>query len=472
MLGGLVALAAGAAAQQTTAAISAGDLQSRLYQLADDSLMGREAGARGDWVAQEMIAAEFRRLGLLPAGDSGTYFQTVPLVLRIVDPAATLSAGGTRFVLWRDFIPVSGGRGLKAGPTKPFRDAAVIFGGTLGDTAHMIAPSAGAGRVVVLAAPRDPSGARSPYYWRAAGLTRFPKAAAVAIVVLDIFPAHYLESYRAGAVMAAPPAGAPAVPVALLVTEQSAAVLLARPVSRAIPGDAGRAASGSPGAGSRSAPYAARNVVAILPGADAALRGEYVSMSAHNDHVGYSQRPVDHDSLRVANFAKMDAAPPAALDSVRRLRAPRLDSIYNGADDDGSGTVALLEIAESLSAAARPAETVAALRLAHGRGDRARGIGVVHRSSHGAARFHRRRDRPRYGRARPSGGCHGRRARLSRTGRIAPPLQGVRAAHRFRGRGAAAARSSSTTSSMRPAIPTTTTAAPTISRMRATASRV
>jgi hypothetical protein len=350
-LAGLALLAAGAAAQQTTAAISAADLQARLFQLADDSLMGREAGARGDWVAQEMIAAEFRRLGLQPAGEGGTYFQTVPLVLRVVDPAATLSAGRTNFALWRDFIPVSGARGLAAGPTSKFRDAAVIFGGTLGDTAHMITPSAGAGRVVVLAAPRDPSGARSPYFWRAAGLTRFPKAAALAIVVLDIFPAHYLESYRAGAVMAGPPPDAQLVPVAMLVTEQSASVLLGRTESLARPGDRGRYATGSPGAGLRPVPFAARNVVAILPGADAALRGEFVSMSAHNDHVGFSRRPVDHDSLRVANFAKADAAPQAALDSVRRLRAPRLDSIYNGADDDGSGTVSLLEIAESLSTA-------------------------------------------------------------------------------------------------------------------------
>jgi len=40
-----------------------------------------------------------------------------------------------------------------------------------------------------------------------------------------------------------------------------------------------------------------------------------------------------------------------ALDSLRALRPPRADSIYNGADDDGSGTVSLLEIAEAMTAA-------------------------------------------------------------------------------------------------------------------------
>ena len=42
----------------------------------------------------------------------------------------------------------------------------------------------------------------------------------------------------------------------------------------------------------------ARNVIAIIRGSDPALRGEYVSITAHNDHVGFNHRPVDHDSLR------------------------------------------------------------------------------------------------------------------------------------------------------------------------------
>ena len=59
------------------------------------------------------------------------------------------------------------------------------------------------------------------------------------------------------------------------------------------------------------------NVVAILPGRDPDLRGTYVVLSAHMDHVG--------------------TGPPDAAG----------DSIYNGADDDASGTAALVEIAEA-----------------------------------------------------------------------------------------------------------------------------
>jgi hypothetical protein len=104
----------------------------------------------------------------------------------------------------------------------------------------------------------------------------------------------------------------------------------------------------------------ARNVIGILRGSDPVLRNEYVVISAHNDHVGVSRQAVDHDALRVTNFAtamrKRGTSPAAAqawathaLDSIRALRAPRQDSIFNGADDDGSGTVSLLEIAEAMS---------------------------------------------------------------------------------------------------------------------------
>jgi hypothetical protein len=113
--------------------------------------------------------------------------------------------------------------------------------------------------------------------------------------------------------------------------------------------------------GNREPTIPARNVIGILRGSDPALAHEYVVISAHNDHVGVARHAVDHDSLRVANFAaalRKRGTPTAAaqawarhtLDSLRSLRSPRADSIFNGADDDGSGTVALLEIAEAMAA--------------------------------------------------------------------------------------------------------------------------
>ena len=101
-------------------------------------------------------------------------------------------------------------------------------------------------------------------------------------------------------------------------------------------------------------------------GSDSALKKTYVAIGGHPDHVGYTRNPVDRDSLLLWNAARqalmnkggeLHAATPAELasikinlDSVRKLRPARLDSISNGADDDGSGSMALLEIAEAASA--------------------------------------------------------------------------------------------------------------------------
>ena len=70
----------------------------------------------------------------------------------------------------------------------------------------------------------------------------------------------------------------------------------------------------------------APNVVGILEGSDPVLKNEYVVFSAHMDHVG--------------------VAGPRGSGGCRAQGA---DSICNGADDDGSGTVAVVEIAEAFA---------------------------------------------------------------------------------------------------------------------------
>ena len=88
-----------------------------------------------------------------------------------------------------------------------------------------------------------------------------------------------------------------------------------------------------------------RNVVARVEGSDARLRSSYVVLGAHYDHVGYQQ------------FAGPAATTAAAIAScVGQTRpTPRPgDVINNGADDDGSGTVALMAIAKAFATGARP----------------------------------------------------------------------------------------------------------------------
>ena len=102
-------------------------------------------------------------------------------------------------------------------------------------------------------------------------------------------------------------------------------------------------------------------------------KNEYVAIGAHNDHVGIGAFGLDHDSVRTYNIllAQHHLDGPAAgnpgsrsptiqvnVDSLRRIRPPRRDSIFNGADDDGAGTASLLAIAQALAAGPRPARSV------------------------------------------------------------------------------------------------------------------
>ena len=114
----------------------------------------------------------------------------------------------------------------------------------------------------------------------------------------------------------------------------------------------------------------ARNVIAIVRGSDPKLAGEYVAIGAHNDHNGLrlGGNPIDHDSLKAFNdenlrlqmlvvkgdLRAISAAQRAAIhvnmDSIRKIHpVPRIDSVLNGADDDGSGSMGVLEIAEAVA---------------------------------------------------------------------------------------------------------------------------
>jgi hypothetical protein len=123
-----------------------------------------------------------------------------------------------------------------------------------------------------------------------------------------------------------------------------------------------------------SGEYPSRNVIAVLPGADPALRSQYVLVGAHNDHVGMvPDRPFDHDALRAfnrvmrpqgANDRPGQPTPEqqARIDSLiahaRSIRPPRADSVMNGADDDASGTAVLLEIAERFTTGSPPRRSI------------------------------------------------------------------------------------------------------------------
>jgi hypothetical protein len=148
-------------------------------------------------------------------------------------------------------------------------------------------------------------------------------------------------------------------PRLIILPSASVPMLFGKPLDQLRPGDTGPIIRGDVTFDERD--VGGSNVVAVLEGSDPGLRGEYVALGAHNDAIGVVPA-VDHDSLRAYNTVMRPRGandPPgepsseqaarirAMVDSMRKLRPARLDSIVNGADDDGSGSMGLLEIAEA-----------------------------------------------------------------------------------------------------------------------------
>jgi hypothetical protein len=338
------------AATPTTGAISAADLMSRLYVYADDSLGGREVGTAGHVAATTWLAAEVKRMGLKPAGDSGTYFQTLPLKRKKVDPMSSFVAGGASLTLGQEW-------GFLARAPITVDSAPVVYGGVLGDTTARLTEEQARGKVVALTLRLSQEAVQ-------AALEGRNLAPATAAGLLIIAPAQVrgLLPYvlRGGDFMDDGLDPGPR----LYVMADAAAKLFASPLDKLAPGTEGTTVRIKAVVDVAPAPFPARNVVALLPGSDKALASQYVAVGAHSDHVGVARRPLDHDSILVFNrivrpggaedegkFASKEQQERinGELAELRKSRPARPDSIFNGADDDGSGTVAVLEVAEQLA---------------------------------------------------------------------------------------------------------------------------
>jgi Zn-dependent M28 family amino/carboxypeptidase len=87
-------------AARVTRALDPRVLDAHLRFLSDDALEGRATATRGGETAAKYIAAQFERLGLAPAGDSGTYFQRVPIIS--LAPHPTLGVAGSPPLAWKN----------------------------------------------------------------------------------------------------------------------------------------------------------------------------------------------------------------------------------------------------------------------------------------------------------------------------------------------------------------------------------
>jgi len=396
------------APRPTEAAITANDLRTRLYQFADDSMAGRRIGELGNWKGTEYIAREFKRLGLKPAGDNGTYFQELPFGPTGFDAASSrLTVGSATLAPTTEWIPLAPANNNGLGPRVSVTNAPAVYAGRWSDNAPLD-PAAYRGKVIVFSgvpgggaggrganvqscdALPDRFGARMAAYsdsvtaagrggrgGRGAANANTPDtrvqslgAAGVLFVGLESMPAATVNgAFAARGAMQPTERSAPGGGV---ISAAAVMRIFGKPADQLAVGDVGQPVSASWSYDWQMSKTPARNVVAILPGSDPARAGEYVLLGAHNDHVGTNAVAIDHDSARAVNWVtrRQGSNDPVCrptpdqqhrIDSLiaraRGIRPVRRDSVMNGADDDGSGTVVLLEIAEKF-ATEKPARSI------------------------------------------------------------------------------------------------------------------
>ena len=301
------------------ATITAADMMRRITYLADDELGGRDTPSRGLETAAGWIADQFRSFGLSPAGDDGTFLQRWVYrraELDLDQTMLTAEIGGTRLTgrVGVDYFVIPSARGSSAsgglrwigeagaGVGAPGENAAQSFaayyvpgteldGEWQGAVAAAIGAAVASGPAGILLI-LDPGFDDGMIGQLATGVASQQGPTFVIglryALALEMFAraGHDLDSLRTTT---------PASPLDLT------GVRLTTNVARISRED--------------SVP----NVVALLMGSDPVLRDQYVVFSAHMDHVGIGEADAQGDS------------------------------IFNGADDNASGTATVVEVAQAFA---------------------------------------------------------------------------------------------------------------------------
>lgn len=329
------ALAQDGAAAGAAATIAPADVASRVGVIAHDSMAGRDTPSRELDQVAAYVAEEFRRFGLAPGGDAGTFLQHYDVQRTRLDTAASRVdvVGGPTLRFGRDVVRWRGGYA----PDGVTGEAVLLTGSGAGG-ADALAGLGLQGKIVIVAPRTD--GAGQPARDTDRFLRAVWQAGPVALLTLVDAPDETWAEFARGQLregLGVPWQGSRAAPW-LLVRDRALVPILERAgvgVAEA------RAERGAPGVrplpdvrvtlalvAEVLASARAPNVVGVLEGSDPELRREYVVFSAHMDHVGTS--------------------------GGGRCRAQGADTICNGADDDASGTVSVIELAEAF-ARLRPA---------------------------------------------------------------------------------------------------------------------
>ena len=352
---------AGTPSRSPAASVDSGRLETLLFAFAADSMGGRTAGTEGHQRATRFLSGKAQEYGLQPAGIDGTYFQDVPL--RVREPFSNLTTTDGPIAVGFDFAPLLV-EDFNSPTSKVFTGLPVVYGGDMAGPNEITAEEA-VGKVVVLGAVQTPNG--RAFGLAGATLEKLAGAQAILMASTDYASTELMEFLLDPQTILEDGTGTSAGgdgPFLAFVSEAFVQRLFGTDVDDLATGAAGPELTGDVGARERPTAAPSRNVVAKVEGSDPSLRSEYVVVSAHSDHIAPQTPAVDHDSLR-AHLAVIrpagaetpdreptaeEAARIAEILAATNGHAPRLDSISNGADDDGSGSVALLEIARVLAA--------------------------------------------------------------------------------------------------------------------------
>ena len=333
--------------------ISAAQLRSYLFFIASDEMEGRDTPSRGLDTVAKFIALNLGRWGFKPYGDDGTFFQKIVLRRDALDPSKSIAEiNGQKFLIGEDFMPNAVSASL-TGPMVFAGNGWVIKSKNLDsyqgvDVKDKIIVVVGSGQGFPRGFTRADLAGRMGEDWSSPSVYAQAHGAKGVVVISDSQASQNWEQLRqritqpGRAVVEKFVTQAPAAAVpSILISSKMATALFAGEkfdaatlVSRAESGDQVPAFDLNTNktltinVAVKSERPMTQNVVAVWEGSDPVLKNEYVAMGAHYDHVGI-------------------CAPGTA------------DPICNGADDDGSGTTALLGMAEALSRARqRPKRSV------------------------------------------------------------------------------------------------------------------
>lgn len=276
--------------------------------LASDAMRGRGSASPDELITATYVASEFEQYGLKPGLPDGTYIQRVELVQPVIEGKATITAEGNSAFApleeGRDFTLLRMGAGTASGPLQKVAGA------------DWASAQMQPGAVVLVEGDLGTNAnafARRAFAARARAILRLDASLNPEQLQNNLEQRPSIRPYLAG--MAA---GMPVPNLSIIALTKDAAARLEK-----LPDGATIRVEVQ----TRDTPRYSYNAVGVLPGKESGPAAEVLLLSAHLDHLGVG-RPINGDS------------------------------IYNGANDDASGTTAVMELAHAFAAGPTPQRTI------------------------------------------------------------------------------------------------------------------